>query len=259
MTARPAAPPRATIPVPMVDDEVLEEVARNRERTIRGRALLLAPPGALVLLGLVLTVLLGPALLLLVLAGLGGVAFGVDRIRHADRRALALLGATPAAEETFPRLHNLVDGLCASTGIPRPDLYVVNDAAPDACTVAVDPRAPSLVVTSGAVESLSVVELEGLVAQQLAHIRVHDPVVGALAVVLPPLRSQLPDLREWQADRGAIAITRYPPGLAGALEKVLAGRSAAGVHPPALAHLWTGPAAVSSAALEVRIDALREL
>ena len=40
-----------------------------------------------------------------------------------------LCRARPADPEEYPRLHNLVEGLCIASGLPKPDLYVIDDEA----------------------------------------------------------------------------------------------------------------------------------
>ena len=46
--------------------------------------------------------------------------------------ALAVSRARPASAEQYPRLHNVVEGLCIAAGLPKPRLYVIDDPAPNA-------------------------------------------------------------------------------------------------------------------------------
>ena len=69
-------------------------------------------------------------------------------------------------------------------GLPRPVICVVESAVPNAMAVGRDPDSAKLVVTSGLDESLTLVELEGVLAHELVHIKRHDTVLAAgLAVV----------------------------------------------------------------------------
>ena len=143
------------------------------------------------------------------------------------------VGATPSDEWEHPRLHNLVDGLCATMGLPRPTICVVDSAVPNAMAVGRDPDSAKLVVTSGLDESLTLVELEGVLAHELVHIKRHDTVVAGLAVVVTVpwavLRGNAAGAdrvhtlvgrgREFSADqRAAAVVVRYPPGIGSALE-----------------------------------------
>jgi Zn-dependent protease with chaperone function len=123
--------------------------------------------------------------------------------------------------------------------------------------------------------------MEGVVAHQLSHIRRGDALVGAVATVTAaPLASMLPALgakltavlidgREEPTDAAAVGLTKFPPGLASALEKMRD-------HPidrghPAVDPLWEVPPAVPDSRrggvlavltanrVEDRIQALREL
>ena len=148
------------------------------------------------------------------------------------------VGGTPSDEWDHPRLHNLVDGLCATMGLPRPAICVVESAVPNAMAVGRDPDSAKLVVTSGLDESLTLVELEGVLAHELVHIKRHDTVVAAVAVVATVpwavLRGQrrrcrpgaplIGRGREFSADQRAAVVVRYPPGIGSALE-VMADRT----------------------------------
>ena len=46
--------------------------------------------------------------------------------------------AKPADERTFARYHNLVEGLCIASGLPKPRLYIIEDDAPNAFALSDD-------------------------------------------------------------------------------------------------------------------------
>jgi Zn-dependent protease with chaperone function len=130
---------------------------------------------------------------------------------------------------------------------------VVDDDAPNAFAVGSSPRSAAVVVTTGLLARLRRVELEAVLAHELSHVKegstalrtVAVPLVGLPATVLPSglagrLRRWVVDDAEATADLAAIAVTRYPPGLAGALEVVAAGGGQVAT-PPAVAHLWLAP------------------
>jgi heat shock protein HtpX len=193
----------------------------------------------------------------------GAAVLARDR---ADAMALRRIGAMPADAGAHARYHNLVEGLCFAAGLPKPSLYVLEDPALNACSVGRDPKHASIVVTTGLLENLSRIELEGVLAHELSHIKSHDIAVSTLAV---PLALVAPGLaaraigahREALADVTGVSLTRYPPGLISALERLRDdGASLRSTH-RAVAHLWIeAPAAIAShPPLEERIQALREL
>jgi heat shock protein HtpX len=190
---------------------------------------------------------LGPALVVGVVLGLvvstlagmvGAAALFVVLMlaipRLATRVALAVIGARPVSAQEFPRLKNLVEGLCPTFGLRLPALMAVDDELPNACCVGSGPDHGVLVVTTGVERSLDLIEMEGVVAHELSHMKRADVVVSAVAVaVLAPftwisgsdrlLHRVLGFGRELLADQVAVRAVRYPPGLGAALEKLESG------------------------------------
>lgn len=217
-------------PVQLVEPRPL--VSQAEVHANRRRARLLAGSGALVpalvvgvLLGVAVSGLVGLAAAVVVfLAGTAGV------LRLATPVALALIGARPVSEGELVRLENLVDGLCPTFGVRKPTLMVLDDPVPNACCVGGSPDPGVLVVTTALAAALDLIELEGVVAHELAHLKRADAVVSAVAMtVLAPitwlsgsdrlLHRVLGPGRELCADRVAVLAVRYPPGLGAALEK----------------------------------------
>lgn len=187
--------------------------------------------------------------------------------RRSTELALAMSSASPADPLEYARLHNLVEGLCVASGLPKPGLYIVTDEAATAFAVGRDPRHAAVVVTTGLLDGLSRIELEGVLAHELSHIKSYDIRSATLAVTIIGLPLQfvrplltkamalvLDHRREIDADVTGVALTRYPPGLISALEK-LRERPVAQPGSPATAHLWC----TTYPPLEERIQALREL
>lgn len=247
---------------------------------------LAALPGVAWYVGLAAGVLVGAALLLW-------------WCRSASGRVLRALGSVPADEVRHARYSNLVDGLCLSFGVDRPDLHVLETPALNAASV--DGRnGAHLICTAGLLERLDRVELEGILAHELSHIRSGESAAATLAVALigypllggrgpvggalgglgarlEPARERLwswslgPD-RELDADRVAVGVTRYPPGLYRALRTIRDGGAGPADATPASIPLWIEqpiPAAGADAGrragsalhppIDERIDVLGEL
>lgn len=155
---------------------------------------------------------------------------------------LRSVGAKPAEHQRYQRFHNVVEGLCVANGIPKPDLLVVEDPAINALVVGRDKRHTSIVVTVGLLDRLSRIELEGVVAHELARIRQRDIIPATMAAVLLgglPLRSVVVGRdRQRDSDLTACRMTRYPPGLIAALQKVREQSEITRSASSANAHLW---------------------
>jgi Zn-dependent protease with chaperone function len=201
--------------------EVLpEEIAANRRRALWLCALTGFVPALIlgVILALVTSLVIG-AVVFVVLWALKSVALW----RMAPGMALKAVGATPLAERDNPRLTNVTDGLCATFGLRMPDLYVVWDAVPNACALGRDASSAALVVTSGLLETMGPIELEGVIAHELAHVKRHDNTVSVIALTLARfggeglLRRCVGKNREYRADVVAASAVRFPRGLFDAL------------------------------------------
>jgi heat shock protein HtpX len=160
---------------------VYEQITRNKVRSV---LLILA---ALVLaggVGYLLGYLFGGGLFGLVVALIIAAVMSFTSYRYGDRLVLRVSRAQPATEEEYPQLHNLVEGLCIAGGMPKPALYVIPEPAPNAFATGRDPEHASVAVTQGLLERLNRVELEGVLAHELSHVKNRDMLVNTLAATL---------------------------------------------------------------------------
>ena len=171
-----------------------------------------------------------------------------------------------------------------------PEVYVIEDSAPNAFATGRDPEHAYVVVTRGLLQKLDRLELEGVIAHELSHIGNYDIrlmtivvvmvglialladvmlrltffgagrrgrnrgrgggyatliiyAIALVAIVLTPIAAQLIRLaisrqREFLADSSAALLTRYPEGLARALEKIAADPEPLAEANKATAHLY---------------------
>ena len=197
------------------------EVAANRRRVIVLCAWAAAIPALLMFALLTVSVSIIAGVVALVVAA---AAFMYAFWRLAPWVALRRIGATVADEDDDPRLFNVTEGLCATFGLSMPTLHILDDPVPNACVLGRDSRRSDLVVTSGLLRTLHLVELEGVVAHELAHVKRGDNGVSCVGVTLATLfggertlRRCVGENREFRADVVGASIVRYPSGLLGAL------------------------------------------
>jgi heat shock protein HtpX len=121
-----------------------------------------------------------------------------------DKIVLRMSRAKEVSPDDEPRLHNLVEGLAIAAGLPKPKIYIVEDSAPNAFATGRDPEHSSIAVTTGLLEKLNRVELEGVVAHELAHIKNRDTLVMAIVATLVGILVLLADwtLRSFFWGRG---------------------------------------------------------
>src|SRR5690349_3915372 len=112
------------------------------------------------------------------------VAIAIDVIGWAlaVRATIALTHAQEVTPEQAKVLHDVVEGLCIRTGLPKPRVYIVDDPAPNAFAFGRSPGNSGVAVTTGLLNLMSRRELEGVLAHELSHIRNRDVQVTTLAV-----------------------------------------------------------------------------
>jgi heat shock protein HtpX len=111
-----------------------------------------------------------------------------------DRAVLAATGAisvedlkrapSDADRLALQRLENVVDEMAIAAGLPRPDLYVVPDADPNAFATGRGPGHASLAVTRGLLDTLDREELQGVVAHEMSHVKNLDVRVMTIVAAL---------------------------------------------------------------------------
>ena len=133
--------------------------------------------------------------------GLGSVSafagyYKGDRAVLRSSHAVPLDTALSAASTDDQRLKlrqldNVVDEIAIAAGLPKPTVYIVPDADPNAFATGRDPQHASMAVTSGLLDLLTREQLQGVVAHELSHIRNLDvrlltviaALVGAVALL----------------------------------------------------------------------------
>ncbi|HVC71305.1 MAG TPA: M48 family metalloprotease [Acidimicrobiales bacterium] len=221
-----------TIEQPAAPNEEDALARRNRRRAVA----IAAAPGVLaaVVVAAVCIALID-LVTGLVAGGAVGIVVAVVTWRSATAVLVRALDAEPADEDDYARVFNQVEGLCASMGLAVPTVCVVEDEARGAVTFGRRRRLAVLVVTSGLVDALDPVQLEGVLAHELVHVKCADivPATMAAAVALP-LVAVVPGTanlvhrlagrgREFRTDQRAVGVTRYPPGLRDALALLVDG------------------------------------
>lgn len=253
----------------------LETLDPATDRLTRDAYLLGAVP-ALVLgiVGAIVHPLLG-AVMLVVAAGGWAVAVRL-RLQGAVDRLVAPLGAVELRRGDRPRLENVLEGLCVTGGVHEPKVLLV-DADQMNAMVAADRETATIVITTGLVDGLGLVQLEGVVANLLGRIKDGSArygttviaLLGVSAAATRRLSAGLGEQRAVHSDLAAVDLTRYPPGLMGALREMAAAGTSMPQAPPTTQHLWVAPPGATHAdgeldestmqPLEVRIAVLEQL
>jgi heat shock protein HtpX len=262
-----------------------EQISANKRKSVFLIALFVA---LLFAVGFVFNFLLKGGVVGIAIVAVIVIVSSVVSYYNSDKVALKMSHAVPADPVQYARYHNLVEGLCIASGLPKPRLYIVNDPAPNAFSTGRNPKHAAIAVTTGLLEKMNRVELEGVLAHELSHIRNYDVLVMTLAVTMVGIIALLSDFflrimfwsggrnnrdnsnnplgiifamvgfallifapiiaslmqfavsrrREYLADASGVQMTRYPPGLISALQKLEDDHTSVHTSSKATAHLW---------------------
>lgn len=220
---------------------------------------------------------------ILVIAVLFSIVMSVGSYWWSDKIVIASTGAKPIAEADAAELHNIVENLAITAGLPKPRIYLVQSPQPNAFATGRNPEHAVVAVTTGLIEHLNRTELEGVLAHELSHVGNRDMLLATVVVVLVGFIQLLSDMfmrslwwggrnrdrgthpaifivgialavlapiagiliqlaisrkREFLADASGALLTRYPEGLASALEKLKMDHTPMRQANHATAHLW---------------------
>ncbi len=98
--------------------------------------------------------------------------------------AIKMSGAIIADPFQYKELHNIVENLSITAGLPKPKVYIINDNAPNAFATGRNKEHAAIAVTTGLINILERNELEGVIAHELSHIGNKDILISTVAVVL---------------------------------------------------------------------------
>lgn len=203
---------------------------------------------------------------ILYIAVIFSIFMNIGAYWFSDKLVLSMTGAVEADVNSYRELHNIVENLAITAGLPKPKVYVVEDPAPNAFATGRDPQHAVVAVTTGILPMLTKTELEGVIAHEMSHIGNRDMLLSTVVVVLVGFVSIVSDMflrmssfgrsrdsdskvgtiliilsivaailapfaatliqlaisrkREFLADASGALLTRYPEGLASALEKI---------------------------------------
>jgi heat shock protein HtpX len=117
--------------------------------------------------------------------GIFAIGYGLFSWFFAGKVVAAASGAHPVSKQQQPELYRAVENAAIGAGLPKtPDVYLINDDAPNAFAAGRNPEHAYVAATTGLVAKLSQRELEAVMAHEIAHIRNRDVRLMSLAAVL---------------------------------------------------------------------------
>lgn len=135
------------------------------------------------------------AVMALVIAG----AMNFFSYFYSDKLAIFSSGAQPVSREELPRVYQIVERLCAKTGLPMPKIFVIPTGSPNAFATGRNPDHASVAVTAGILDLLNDDELEGVLAHELGHVRNRDILISSIAATFAGAVTILARMAGWAA------------------------------------------------------------
>lgn len=177
---------------------------------------------------------------------------------NSDKMVLKAYSAQPVDPSAAPEFYHMVEGLVARAGLPMPKLYILPNDQPNAFATGRNPENAAVAVTTGLMRALTMEEVAGVVAHELAHVKHRDtlimtvtatfagaismlgnfalfmprdrnssagPLGGLIAMIVAPMAAAVVQMaisrtREYEADRTGAEICGQPLWLASALQKI---------------------------------------
>lgn len=113
---------------------------------------------------------------------------------YSDKIVIATTGARPLPDSAAPEVHNIIENLAITAGIPKPKIYIVDSPQPNAFATGRNPERAVVAVTSGILQLMNRAELEGVLAHEMSHIGNRDMLVSTVVVVLVGVIQLLADI-----------------------------------------------------------------
>ena len=103
---------------------------------------------------------------------------------NSDKLVMAISGAKQIQKKDNPTLFRTVENLCIASGLPMPKIYIIDDTAPNAFATGRDPKHAAIAFTTGILQKLEKLELEGVTAHELSHVGNYDTRLMTIVSIL---------------------------------------------------------------------------
>lgn len=140
-------------------------------------------------------------------AGRGGmmimliISLGINFVSYwfSDKIVLKMYNAQEVSMQQAPELVGLVAKLARKANMPMPRVYVIDMDAPNAFATGRNPENAAVAATRGILRMLTLEELEGVMAHELAHVKNRDTLISTIAASLAGVITMIADMVRWGA------------------------------------------------------------
>lgn len=122
---------------------------------------------------------------------------------NADKMVLRMHNAQQIDEGTAPEFFEITRRLANEAGLPMPKVYLINDPQPNAFATGRNPENAAVAATVGLLEQLSMEEVAGVMAHELAHVQNRDTLIMTVTATLAGAISMLANFALFFGGRGS--------------------------------------------------------
>ena len=103
-----------------------------------------------------------------------------------DKAVLKMYGAQEVTADNveFRSYYKVVNELAQNADLPMPKVYVINEQQPNAFATGCNPKHAAVAATVGIMQILSVRELRGVMAHELAHVKHRDTLTSTISATM---------------------------------------------------------------------------
>jgi len=112
------------------------------------------------------------------------LAMNLGAYFFSDRIVLALHRARELAPHEAPELHGIVQELADRARLPKPRVFLIPEAQPNAFATGRNPQHAVVAVTEGILQILDRRELRGVLAHEIAHVKNRDILISSIAAAI---------------------------------------------------------------------------
>jgi heat shock protein HtpX len=118
---------------------------------------------------------------------------------YSDKIVLRMYGAHETTPADAPQLHQIVEELAREAGLPKPRVYIIPDDSPNAFATGRNPEHAAVAATEGIMRLLTPIELKGVLAHEMGHVRNRDILIQTIAATMAGAIMILADIARFGA------------------------------------------------------------
>ncbi|MBU2701081.1 heat shock protein HtpX [Sporomusaceae bacterium BoRhaA] len=139
---------------------------------------------------------------------------------YSDKIVLSMYGAREVTVNDAADLIRIVAGLAQKANLPMPKVYIMDTDVPNAFATGRDPEHSAVAVTTGIMRALSLSELEGVLAHELAHVKHRDTLISTIVASVAGVITMIANIAQWTAMFGFGRSDDDNNGISGIVEFV---------------------------------------